>query len=186
MYKRQLFKGKEQKKYKEDEIPLFYQGVTKEIATTLKAISDEILVLTEKIKVRNKNINLDYVLGLKDWLIYSYESSIADQSTLQNCFTTNQAYQGLRAPVKKENDYFVPDFQARYLTEDVPFGLVVIKSIAQLAEVQTPVIDEIILTISQWMQKEYIKGGFLKGKDIKDARIPQNYGIKNLEEITIY
>ncbi|HER25207.1 MAG TPA: hypothetical protein ENO17_09185 [Candidatus Atribacteria bacterium] len=181
-----LFKGKEQKKYKEDEIPLFYQGVTKEIATTLKAISDEILVLTEKIKVRNKNINLDYVLGLKDWLIYSYESSIADQSTLQNCFTTNQAYQGLRAPVKKENDYFVPDFQARYLTEDVPFGLVVIKSIAQLAEVQTPVIDEIILTISQWMQKEYIKGGFLKGKDIKDARIPQNYGIKNLEEITIY
>lgn len=181
-----LFKGKEQKKYKKDEIPLFYQGVTKEIATTLKAISDEILVLTEKIKVRNKNINLEYVLGLKDWLIYSYESSIADQSTLQNCFTTNQAYQGLCAPVKKENDYFVPDFQARYLTEDVPFGLVVIKSIAQLAEVQTPVIDEIILTISQWMQKEYIKGGFLKGKDIKDARIPQNYGIKNLEEITIY
>ncbi|GAG41207.1 unnamed protein product, partial [marine sediment metagenome] len=122
----------------------------------------------------------------KDWLIYSYESSIADKSTLQTCFNTNSAYQGLRVPVKKENDYFLPDFQARYLTEDVPFGLIVIKSIAQLVAVETPVIDEIILTIGQWMGKEYIRGGFLEGKDIKDTRIPQNYGIKHLEEIIIY
>ena len=178
-----LFKGKEQIKYQKNEIPLFYQGVTKEIAKTLKAMSDEILVLTEKIKAANKNVNLDHVLGLKDWLIYSYESSIADKSTLQTCFTTNSAYQGLRAPVKKEDDYFLPDFQARYLTEDVPFGLIVIKSIAQLAEVETPMIDEIILTLSKWMQKEYLIGGYLKGKDIKDARIPQNYGINCIEEI---
>jgi len=181
-----LFKGKEQATYQKETIPLFYQGVTKEIAKTLKAISDEILILTEKIKALDKKVNLDHVLGLKDWLIYSYEGSIADKSTIQTCFNTNSAYQGLRAPVKKEKDYFLPDFQARYLTEDVPFGLIVIKSIAQLAEVETPVIDEIILTISQWMGKEYIKGGFLEGKDIKDARIPRNYGMKNLEEIIIY
>ena len=181
-----LFKGKEQVTYQKETIPLFYQGVTKEIAKTLKAMSDEILILAEKIKALDKNVNLDHVLGLKDWLIYSYESSIADKSTLQTCFNTNSAYQGLRAPVKKENDYFLPDFQARYLTEDVPFGLIVIKSIAQLVAVETPVIDEIILTISQWMGKEYIRGGFLEGKDIKDTRIPQNYGIKHLEEIIIY
>ncbi|MBU4228329.1 NAD/NADP octopine/nopaline dehydrogenase family protein [bacterium] len=181
-----LFKGNEQATYQEETIPLFYQGVTKEIAKTLKAMSDEILILTEKIKALDKNVNLDHVLGLKDWLIYSYEGSIEDKSTIQTCFNTNSAYQGLRAPVKKENDYFLPDFNSRYLTEDVPFGLIVIKFIAKLAEVETPVIDEIILTISQWMGKEYIKGGFLEGKDIKDARIPQNYGIKNLEEIIVY
>ena len=182
-----LFKGKEQITYQKETIPLFYQGVTREIAKTLKAMSDEILVLTEKIKALDKNVNLDHVLALKDWLIYSYESSIADKSSLQSCFVANSAYQGLRAPMKKiNNDYFLPDFQARYLTEDVPFGLIVIKSIAQLAEVETPVIDEIILTISQWMGKEYIRGGFLGGKDIKDTRIPQNYGMKNLEEIIIY
>ncbi len=182
-----LFKGKEQATYQKETIPLFYQGVTKEIAKTLKAMSDEILVLTEKIKALDKNVNLDHVLALKDWLIYSYESSIADKSSLQSCFVTNSAYQGLCAPMKKiNNDYFLPDFQARYLTEDVPFGLIVIKSIAQLVAVETPVIDEIILTISQWMGKEYIRGGFLEGKDIKDTRIPQNYGIKHLEEIIIY
>ncbi len=182
-----LFKGKEELKYRKEEIPLFYQGVTKEIAETLKEMSDEILVLTKEIKNIDKSIDLDHVLGLKDWLIYSYKDSIADKSTLQSCFVTNSAYKGLRAPMKKiNNDYFLPDFQARYLTEDVPYGLVVTKAIAQLAKVDMPVIDEVILTISKWIGKEYIKRGYLEGKDIKDTRIPQNYGINNLEEIIVY
>ena len=182
-----LFKGKEELKYRKEEIPLFYQGVTKEISQTLKTMSDEILLLTKEIKNMDKSIDLDQVLGLKDWLIYSYKDSIVDKSTLQSCFVTNSAYKGLRAPMKKiNNDYFLPDFQARYLTEDVPYGLVVTKSIAQLAKVDMPIIDEVILTISKWIGKEYIKGDYLEGKDIKGTRIPQNYGINNLEEITVY
>jgi hypothetical protein len=54
-----------------------------------------------------------------------------------------------------------------------------------LAKVDTPVIDEVILTISKWIGKEYIKRGYLEGKDIKDTRIPQNYGIDNLENIIV-
>ena len=182
-----LFKGKEGLKYRKEEIPLFYQGVTKEISEILKMMSDEILLLTKEIKNMDKGINLNHVLGLKDWLIYSYKESIADKSTLQSCFVTNSAYKGLRAPMKKiDNDYFLPDFQARYLTEDVPYGLVVTKAIAQLAKVDMPIIDEVILTVSQWIGKEYIKGGCLEGKDINDTRIPQNYGINSLEEIIIY
>lgn len=182
-----LFKGKEELKYRKEKIPLFYQGVTKEIAKTLKEMSDEILLLTKEIKNIDKSINLNHVLGLKDWLIYSYKDSIADKSTLQSCLVTNRAYQGLRAPTKRiDNDYFLADFQARYLTEDVPYGLVVTKAIAQLAKVDMPVIDEVILTVSKWIGKEYIKRGYLEGKDIKDTRIPQNYGINNLEEIAVY
>lgn len=182
-----LFKGKEELKYRKEKIPLFYQGVTKEISETLKEMSDEILLLTKEIKNIDKSINLNHVLGLKDWLIYSYKDSIADKSTLQSCFVTNSAYKGLRAPMKKNNnDYFLPDFQARYLTEDVPYGLVVTKAIAQLAKVDMPVIDEVILTVSKWIGKEYIKRGYLEGRDIKDTRIPQNYGIDNLENIMVY
>ena len=182
-----LFKGKERAIYQKETIPLFYQGVTKEISETLKMMSDEILALTKEIKNIDKSINLNHVLSLKDWLLYSYKDSIEDKSTLQSCFVTNRAYQGLRAPMKKINDdHFLPDFQARYLTEDVPYGLVVTKAIAQLTKVDMPVIDEVILTISKWIGKEYIKRDHLEGKDIKDTRIPQNYGVNNLEEITVY
>jgi hypothetical protein len=81
------------------------------------------------------------------------------------------------------NGYFLPDFQSRYLTEDVPYGLVVTRAIAQLAEVKMPIIDEVILTASKWMDKEYVVNGYLNGKDIKETRIPQNYGIHSLEEL---
>jgi len=66
-----LFKGKEELKYRKEEIPLFYQEITKEISETLKVMSDEILVLIKGIKNIDKSIDLDHVLGLKDWLIYS-------------------------------------------------------------------------------------------------------------------
>jgi len=179
-----LFKGNETRKYKKEEIPLFYQGVTREIAQILEEISKEILILTEELKKRYENIDLTNVLSLKEWLITSYKNSIVDKSTLETCFVTNSAYQGLRAPMREvENGYFLPDFQSRYLTEDVPYGLVVTRAIAQLAEVKMPVIDEIILTVSKWMGREYLVNGYLKGRDIKETRIPQNYGINCLEEL---
>jgi len=43
-----LFKGNENKKYSKEEIPLFYQGVTKEIAQILTEMSNEVLILTRE------------------------------------------------------------------------------------------------------------------------------------------
>lgn len=179
-----LFKGKENEKYKKEEIPLFYQGVTKEIAQILVKMSDEIMALTMEVQKKFKNIDLTNVLSLKKWLISSYKKSIQDDTTIEKCFTTNLAYQGLKAPMQELKDgFYVPDFQSRYLTEDVPYGLIVTRAIAQLAKVPTPVIDEVILAVSGWMGKEYLVNGDLKGKDITNARIPQNYGLNRLEEL---
>lgn len=179
-----LFKGNENRKYKKEEIPLFYQGVTSDIAKTLANMSNDMLTLTRKLQNRFKNIDLTKVLSLEDWLISSYKNSIVDGRTLETCFVTNQAYQGLYAPMKNlENGYYKPDFQSRYLTEDVPFGLIVSKAIALLAQVDTPTIDEVIITVSKWMKKEYLVHGDVKGRDISETRIPQNYDLNNLEQI---
>lgn len=179
-----LFKGKEGRTYRKEEIPLFYQGVTKEIAQILAQMSDEIMSLRGELQKKFKNIDLTKVLSLKDWLIASYKNSIIDDHTLESCFVTNRAYQGLRAPMKElENGYYEPDFQSRYLIEDVPFGLIVTKAIAQMAQVDTPTIDEVVVQSSKWTGKEYLINGSLKGKDIAETRIPQNYEINSLEEI---
>lgn len=179
-----LFKGNENRIYRKEEIPLFYHGVTSDIAHTLAQMSKEILTLTRELQNRFNNIDLTKVLSLKDWLISSYRNSIKDDRTLETCFVTNQAYHGLYAPMKKiENDYYKPDFQSRYLTEDVPFGLIVTKAIALLAQIDTPTIDEVITTVSKWIEKEYLVNGALKGRDITETRIPQNYGLTKLEQI---
>ncbi len=179
-----LFKGNENREYKKEEIPLFYQGVTPDIAHTLTQMSNDILAIAKEIQNRFENVDLSKVLSLKDWLMLSYKNSIIDSSTLEASFVTNQAYRGLLAPmIEIDSGYYKPDFQSRYLTEDLPFGLIVVKAIAILAGVETPTIDEVVTTVSEWMKKEYLINGDLKGKNIMEARIPQKYGLNNLEQV---
>lgn len=45
--------------------------------------------------------------------------------------------------VETEDGKFMPDFKFRYLWEDIPFGLAVIRGIATVAGVATPNIDEV-------------------------------------------
>ncbi len=81
-----------------------------------------------------------------DLLVKFYSHEISDTTNLRSCFRTNAAYQGLKHPMKETADnLFVPDFAHRYLTEDVPYGLVVIRGVAEIVQVDTPTIDKVLL-----------------------------------------
>ena len=83
----------------------------------------------------------------------------------------------------KTDDGFIPDFQSRYFTEDIPYGLLIIKSVAAITGTATPVIDTVITWAQEMMHKEYIVGGKLVGKDIAETPIPQNAGIVTTAEL---
>lgn len=73
-------------------------------------------------------------------LLTYYESQ--DAAALTNKIRFIQAFQGIKAPMKKQGtDCFVPDFTDRYFTEDFCFGLAIIKSIAQILQVPTTHLD---------------------------------------------
>lgn len=78
---------------------------------------------------------------------------------------------------------FVPDFHHRYLTEDVPYGLVVIRGIAEIVCVETPAIDRVLLWTQEKVGKEYLVGSKLQGKDVPSTRAPQSYGLTTLDGI---
>ena len=78
---------------------------------------------------------------------------------------------------------FVPDFSHRYLTEDVPYGLVVIRGIAEIVQVDTPTLDKILLWAQEKIGKEYLVGTKLQGKDVLSTRAPQRYGLTTLAAI---
>ena len=113
-----------------------------------------------------------------------YPHDISNKSTLYTAIQTNAAYQGLRHPVKATEDgKFVPDFTYRYMTEDVPYGLVVIRGIAEIVGVKTPNIDKVLTWCQQKMGKEYLVNSKLQGKDVSSSRAPQRYGFTTLESI---
>ncbi len=174
-----LLKNYNNEIWTEEKIPLFYQGVTEEIADLLEALSAEIVQIAQLL-AQKYSMDLDEVLSVRQWLFDSYSTTIEDKSTLARAFCTNRSYRGLRVPVIKANNGFKPDFKSRYLTEDIPYGLLYSKAIATLIELQTPHMDQVIKTAGEWAGNKYFDSlGCLSGSDLAQARIPQNYGIND-------
>jgi hypothetical protein len=164
-----------------DEAPLFYQGIDAETTDILQRLSDEVQTLRSSLAERYPSIDLNSVRPLDEWLCLSYAEDIEDTSSLQTYFVTNRSYAGLKVPVRRANGGMVPDFQARYLSEDVPFALLATKGIAELAGVPTPTIDEVITWSQDRLGKEYLVGSKLTGKDLIVSRSPQRYGFQDLD-----
>ncbi|MBN1660173.1 MAG: NAD/NADP octopine/nopaline dehydrogenase family protein [Anaerolineae bacterium] len=158
--------------------PLFYQGLTEEGAGTLAGLSDDVQVLCARLA---PVLDVSAVRPLAGWLQRCYGDAITDPSSLWSAFVSNQAYAGLLAPMRQAAPgQFVPDFGARYLAEDVPFGLAVTRAIANLAEVKTPTIDRVVAWAGERLGKDYL------GRDAALARIPQNYGLDSLERLVSF
>jgi hypothetical protein len=163
--------------------PLFYQGVDDETSDLLESMSEEVQVLRAELKRQFPRLDLSAVRPLHDWILRSYTGDIADPSTLRSSFVTNRSYAGLLAPMISNADGLVPDFNARYLSEDIPFGLVVARGIAELAKVKTPVLDKVIIWSQHRLNNEYLSDGKLQGRDLSSSRAPQRYGINQLSQL---
>jgi hypothetical protein len=85
--------------------------------------------------------------------------------------------------MKEVEGGWAPDFKNRYFTEDIPEGFAMYKGIADLAEVPTPVIDEIFAFFQGFMGKEYIKDGKLCGANVSETKSPQAYGVTTLADL---
>jgi hypothetical protein len=162
---------------------LFYQGVDDVSAEILQQMSEEIQTLRLALENYYPGLNLSAVRPLGEWLLRSYRAAIADSSTLQSCFTTNQSYAGLTAPMKPVDGGFVPDFQARYLAEDVPFNLLVTRGIAGLAGIPMPVVDRVLIWAQNQLGKQYLADGNLQGHDLYATRAPQSFGFNSLDQL---
>jgi hypothetical protein len=166
-----------------EEAPLFYQGINEQTADILQCMSDEVQAIRNSLEERFPGIALSAVRPLDEWLCRSYADEIADTSSLHSYFVTNRSYAGLRVPMREVQDGLVPDFRARYLSEDIPYALIATRGIAELAEVQTPTIDRVIRWSQDKLGQEYLVAGELTGRDVNKTRSPQRYGFRELESM---
>jgi hypothetical protein len=166
-----------------DKPTLFYQGVDSSTADTLGQMSAEIQTLRLALEKNYPSLDLSAVRPLMAWLKRSYQADITDSSTLQSSFVTNRSYAGLLAPMQKTEAGFMPDFQARYLSEDVPYNLVVTRGIAELAGVATPILDQVLSWAQEALNKNYLSDNKLQGTDLGNTRCPQRYGYTSLNQL---
>jgi len=159
-----------------NEPPMFYANVNDETAALLDAVSDEILLMAKVIHERT-GLDMGGVPHISDMMREMYRGEIADDSCTKTIFQTNKGYEGLRAPmVKLDSGKYRPDWSYRYMTDDIPLGLCILRGISDLLDVDTPNIDKIIMWAQKLMGKEYIVDHHLRGKDIENTASPQRYG----------
>lgn len=164
--------------------PLFYQGVDNETADVLTGISDDIQKICAALKKLDGQYNTSQVQTVMEWYMSSYSSSISDASSLKTAMNTNSAYEGLCHPMKEEQGGYVPDFQFRYLSEDVPTGLCFSRGVGELLGVKTPTIDKVLIWSQEKLKKEFIKDGKMNiAADIKDTRAPQAFGVTSKDQL---
>jgi len=114
-------------------------------------------------------------------LLTYYESTNA--RSLSEKIRSIKAFQGIHMGMIQTGAEYVIDYSSRYFTEDIPYGLLIIKSIAILLKENTPQIDEILLWMQNKMKKEYLINNKLIGKDCINSGIIQNFDITTKSEL---
>mmetsp|Transcript_16039 Transcript_16039/g.37522 ORF Transcript_16039/g.37522 Transcript_16039/m.37522 type:complete len:408 (+) Transcript_16039:70-1293(+) len=167
-----------------DKKPLFYQGVDASTAKTLEGISNEIQLICVALRKLDKSFDTTQVRTVYQWYMASYSTSISDASTLEKAMNTNSAYEGLTHPMIEADGGYKPDFQFRYLSEDVPTGLCFTKGVACLLDVKTPTIDAVLRWAQDKLGREFLtKDGKMEGKDVGLTRAPQAYGVRKKQDL---
>ena len=171
--------------YDEDRVPLLYAEATNEMGVLVERLSDDAIATARALEAQSSGgFELQpVVLPIHEWLRTAYGQVTGDTSTVAGCFRTGPI-KARRAPmIEVRPGKFVPNFQYRYLSEDVPFGLVATRALAEIAGVETPMIDEVIAWAQSVLQRAYLLGDALRGRDAEDLPIPQNYGVSTVSDL---
>ncbi|KAL5022571.1 hypothetical protein ScPMuIL_001726 [Solemya velum] len=167
-----------------EEPPLFYNGIGEQSVGFLNSVDEEVMAIARKITDLRPDMKMPGIAPARDWLIEHYRYQIIDKTNLMTAFRTNKGYDGLTHPMKKtENGKYVPDFKARYVNEDIPYGLVVFRGLATIVGVSTPVIDEVITWCQGRLGRQYLVGAGLTGRDLDSTRAPQRFGFHTIADL---
>lgn len=115
--------------YKEQE--LFYAHWDEFSSEIYMAMDNEFQRLCKKLDVSVTPV-LEY-----------YEST--DAASLTRKLNSIEAFRSILAPMIQTENGWQPDVQSRYFTEDFPYGLQIIKDLAEMNEITTPIIDKVLM-----------------------------------------
>jgi len=87
------------------------------------------------------------VLSAREWLEEAYG---VNEISLYEAIQKNEAYAGIKAP---------SEINVRYLTEDVPTGLVPLACLGRIAGVPTPIMDAVIVGASRLLGVDFRENG---------------------------
>lgn len=117
-----------------------------------------------------------------------YDTQVSDTSSLKRVFQTNRGYSRVPFPMihtDADKTKGVLNLKARFFWEDIPYGLMILRNVADLCGVQTPNIDKMIYFHQNMMPIKFLdeEKGMIIEENVKETGIPKRYGIDSLDQL---
>jgi len=123
-------------------------------------------------------LDLCCVLPLKERVIKTYGSQVGDTWSLMTVFNSNQGYRTCKFPMVPVEGGVGLNTQSRFFLEDIPYGLCILKDLAQILGVATPNIDKQIRWHQRFMDTTFLReDGTLDPEVLKQTGCPSRFGI---------
>ncbi len=153
---------------------LFYESWDNKSSEMLIGADDEL----QKICKQISQLDLSWVKSLQ----VHYESNSVEAMTQK--LSTIQAFKGIKSPMLKVQNGYIIDKDSRYFLEDFDYGLVILKALAQIVNVDTPYMNKILYWFENVVNRKILDNDKLVRND--KWLIPQNYGIEKKEDLVAF
>lgn len=171
---------------KKEDVPWFYKDWDDTSSEILKSIDAEYTIIRNKFKAEFPSIDFSYMRDYMELEKFGYDSAITD---IKASFTEYGTLDAIATPVvKNENGKWEIDRSHRFFLDDIFYGNCIAKWIAELFNIETPAIDEILSWAQNIRQEQIIKDHKLivdspdLNKPFKTG-IPVVYGFKDIKDL---
>jgi len=176
-----------------DEVPYFYRDFDQHSADTLAKLDNEYTRIRDAIRKRFPDRKFEYMLSYSELERLNHGSS-GDVDILAS-LRDSQQLASIKTPVlpvvtdKIEGPTaYRLNTQCRFFTDDIPYGLLIAKWMAEKLGVETPFIDEVITWAQGLRNEEFLTDDRKINyefclKDKYTSGIPDSYGINNMQDI---
>ena len=150
-----LWKGYGGKWKTYDEVPFFYREFDDLSADFLQRLDNDYSTVRNALRQHFPDRPFKYMFNYLDLERFVYQSNSAD---IKSSFTESKTLGQIKTPVMhvtddtdSSNNYYMIDVRCRFFTDDIPYGLLITKWIAEQLGIgdKVPFIDEII----NWVQE---------------------------------
>ncbi|KAF0682814.1 Aste57867_25113 [Aphanomyces stellatus] len=155
-------------------------------AEQLSMLDNELQQVKLALLQRFPALDLSDVLPMDARVVKQYGADVADRSSLKAIFATNLGYAGCNTPLKEISPgQFHPAVESRLFWEDIPYGLCILKNMAEmLGNFPTPRIDFMIRWHQQFMQVQFLNDdNQLNPRELWRTGAPNKYGIHDIAEL---
>ena len=169
-----------------EDIPYFYKDYDALSADILGRLDADYTKIRDAVRQHFPRRAFPYMLDYLALERFTHQSGNVD---IQKSFLESKQLGRIKTPcVPLDTGEYALDIQCRFFTDDIPYGLLIAKWIAEKLNVETPMIDEIITwaqTLRGWQfltedgkldVKNAIQGKYTTG-------IPPAYGITSVDAI---